>query len=83
MNKFITIAFLSLLLCGCSSRPNVFNNGDFVYVQVLSENGQVVKYDWSIPNSNWNYLVKSKSCPDGCNYLEFQLSHIYAVGFPH
>ena len=83
MIKFIALAFLSLLLCACSGRPNVYNNGDPVYVQVLSEDGQVINSGWSISNGTWRYLVKSKSCPDGCNYLEFQLSHIYAIGFPH
>ena len=83
MNKFIIPVFLSFLLYGCGSRPSVYNNGDFVYVQVLAEKGQVIRHDWSISNETWEYLVKSKSCPDGCNYLEFQLSPDMHIGYAH
>jgi uncharacterized lipoprotein NlpE involved in copper resistance len=82
MKKIFTLACLSLMLCGCSNRPNVYNAGDSVYVQVLAQDGQVVKYEWSLSNNTWSYLVKSKSCPDGCSYLEFQLFPIYALGLP-
>jgi len=81
MNKFVTLAFFSLLLCGCQGRPPVYNNGDSVVIHTKNEQGRVIGYEWSILNSTWEYSVQSRTCTDGCTYLEFQLMPDNHMGY--
>jgi len=73
VRRIIVLIFFGVLLCGCTDRPRVYNVGDAVYIQLRVEEGKVAQYHYSFWNDTWEYVVASKSCPDGCSYLQFQI----------